>query len=977
MTASLPDHAAFQFNGRLKSQILNTSPQEDFEGLTRLAAYVCQTKVALLCLIDSGELSIESKVGLGTHQAYQCQSFCAHAIRSSEMLIVLDALADERFAKNPAVTDHPKIRFYAGVPLVTTEGLVVGTLSVMDYVPRDLSSEQCQALKTISRQVVTQRLLQEGSHQGRKVIKVREMPPEIPWNIVEIFESITDAFFVLDREWRFTYLNSRAEPLLGSKKELIGKCIWDELPEAIGSTFEKEFTRAISRGVTVHFEEFYPPLGIWLEVRANPYQGGLSVYFRDVTARKQSEAMLMDRSRLSGFGAQVGIALAQGGTISEILNRCTQIMIEHLDAVNASIWTVKQGSDQLELQALAFATDGRDDPDVASSKAKCDAGCEFGQSHTAAVCDFIRPDSSIAEKIALTHQAYLTNDLRDRDRLGVTAWLERVKPHSGKQVKAFAGYPLIVEERLVGVMALFSRQPLSEEGHSMLEWVANAIAVAIDRSWARSELLSRRESLLFRLASQIRNSLDLDTILGTAVNEIRSLLQIDRCHFLWCWPDPQHPSLTVTHEACNPNLASLLADYPTEKVTVLVKKIVNLETIRIDDISNLANLDNQEQVLLSTLGVTSQLLIPLATRSGQLGAVVCSHCSGPRPWSDSEVELLKAVVDQLAIAIDQAELFAQTRAAANAAQSQAQQLEGALKHLKHTEAQLVQTEKMSSLGQMVAGIAHEINNPINFIYGNLSYASDYIGDLLQLLGLYQQNYPNPAAEINQKTEAIDLEFLKDDLPKLLTSMQVGTERIRQIVLSLRNFSRLDEAEMKPVNIHEGIDSTLLILQNRFKGTGNRPEIQLIKEYGDLPLVECYAGQLNQVFMNVLSNAIDALENQIPPRIITIRTEMGRRGDRQENQSPEDNCIPNAQHPTPYVQFVAIGIGDNGPGMTPDVRKRLFDPFFTTKPVGKGTGLGLSISYQIVAEKHGGQLKCISDPGQGSEFIIEIPIRPYK
>ncbi|MCL1467346.1 GAF domain-containing protein [Argonema galeatum] len=836
----------------------------------------------------------------------------------------------------------------------------------MDYVPPDLSCERCEALKTISRQVVRQRSLRGGSHLRRKVIKVREMPPEIPWNIVEIFESITDAFFVLDREWRFTYLNARAEPMLGSKKELIGKCIWDELPEAIGSTFEKEFTRAISRGVTVHFEEFYPRLGIWLEIRAYPYQGGLSVYFRDVTARKQSEAMLMERSRLSGFGAQVGIALGQGGAISEILNRCTQIMIDHLDAVNACIWTVKQGSDRLELQALAFATDVRGDAWVAPN-----------EPYTAAVCDYIRPDSSVVETIARTHQAYLTNDFRDRDRLGVTAWLERVKPYSGEQVKAFAGYPLIVEERLVGVMALFSRQPLSEEGHNMLEWVANAIAVAIDRSWARSELLSRRESLLFRLASQIRNSLDLDTILGTAVNEIRSLLQIDRCHFLWCWPDPQHPSLTVTHEACNPNLASLLADYPTEKVTVLVKKIVNLETIRIDDISNLANLDNQEQVLLSTLGVTSQLLIPLATRSGQLGAVVCSHCSGPRPWGESEVELLKAVVDQLAIAIDQAELFAQTRAAANAAQSQAQQLEGALENLKQTEAQLVQTEKMSSLGQMVAGIAHEINNPINFIYGNLSYASDYIEDLLELLRLYQQHYPNPAAEIHHKTEAIDLEFLKDDLPKLLTSMQVGTERIRQIVLSLRNFSRLDEAEMKLVNIHEGIDSTLLILQHRFKGTAKGPEIQLIKEYGDLPLVECYAGQLNQVFMNVLSNAIDALENQIPPKIITIRTFRGRWCDRQENQFPEDNCIPNAQDPTPYAQFVAIAIRDNGPGMTQDVRKRLFDPFFTTKPVGKGTGLGLSISYQIVAEKHGGQLKCISDPGQGSEFIIEIPIRPYK
>ncbi|MBD2182863.1 GAF domain-containing sensor histidine kinase [Aerosakkonema funiforme] len=968
MTASLPGHSAYQLNDRSKSQILSAATDADLEDLTRLAAYVCQTKIALLCLIDSGRLSIESKVGLGTEEAYMCQSLWAQVIRSSkELSIVPDTSADERFVKNPAVAGHPNIRFYAGIPLMTSEGILLGTLSIMDYAPRDLNREQCQALKIIGRQVVTQRLLRGVSHSGRKVIKVKEMPPEIPWNIVEIFESITDAFFALDWEWRFTYLNSRAEQvLLRTKNELIGKCIWDELPEAIGSTFEKECHRAVSKRVTVHFEEFYSPLGIWLEVRAYPYQGGLSVYFRDVTARKQSEAMLMERSRLSAFGAAVGIALGQAGGISEILNRCTHITIEHLDAINACIWTVKQGSNKLELEAMAFAKD------------------EPTDSRTPESCDLIRPDSSIAEKIAQNHQPYLSNDLRDRDRFQEREWLEKIKPHSSKQVKAFAGYPLIVEERLVGVMAVFSRQPLSQEGHNILEWVANAIAVAIDRYWARSELLSRRESLLFRLASQIRNSLDLDTILGTAVNEIRSLLQIDRCHFLWCWPDPQNPSLTVTHESCHPNLPSLLADYPTEKVTSLVKKIVNLETIRIDDVESAVNLDDREQILLNTLGVTSQLLIPLATRSGQLGAVVCSHCSGPRPWSDSEVELLKAVVDQLAIGIDQAELFAQTRAAAFAAQTQAQQLEGALQHLKETEAQLVQTEKMSSLGQLVAGIAHEINNPINFIYGNVAHASDYIQDLLELVSLYQKYYPKPAAEIHAAAETMDLEFVKNDLPKLLASMQVGTERIRQIVLSLRNFSRLDEAEKKPVNIHEGIDSTLLILQNRLKSTSSRPDIKVIKNYGNLPRVECYAGQLNQVFMNVLSNAIDALENQPPPRTISIGTEITKVPlgmaepesatvtENLHNASPI-TPIPNGQCPMLYTQFVTVRIRDNGPGMTEEVRKRLFDPFFTTKPVGKGTGLGLSISYQIVAEKHGGQLKCISAPGQGAEFIIEIPI----
>ncbi|HEY9300064.1 MAG TPA: ATP-binding protein, partial [Phormidium sp.] len=316
------------------------------------------------------------------------------------------------------------------------------------------------------------------------------------------------------------------------------------------------------------------------------------------------------------------------------------------------------------------------------------------------------------------------------------------------------------------------------------------------------------------------------------------------------------------------------------------------------------------------------------------------------------------------------------RAAAFAAQSQAQQLSHALQNLKQTEAQLVHTEKMSSLGQMVAGIAHEINNPVNFIYGNLDHANGYISDLLELLDLYQQYYPNPVPEIIEEAETIDLEFLKEDLPKLLASMQVGTERIRQIVLSLRNFSRLDEAEKKPVNIHEGIDNTLLILQSRLKGVQGKPEIQIIKEYSNLPLIECYAGQLNQVFMNIISNAIDALENVPEPRIITIRTDVIKNRSESNFLQGEDALLSSNSLPefaNDKFQLVMVSITDNGPGMSEEVRKRLFDPFFTTKPVGKGTGLGLSISYQIVAEKHGGQLRCNSAPAKGAEFVLEIPV----
>ncbi|MFB2894403.1 PAS domain-containing protein [Aerosakkonemataceae cyanobacterium BLCC-F50] len=286
---------------------------------------------------------------------------------------------------------------------------------------------------------------------------------------------------------------------------------------------------------------------------------------------------------------------------------------------------------------------------------------------------------------------------------------------------------------------------------------------------------------------------------------------------------------------------------------------------------------------------------------------------------------------------------------------QTEDLEQTLQELRRTQTQLVQSEKMSSLGQLVAGVAHEINNPVNFIFGNLSHAKEYTQDLLGLVELYQEYYPNPHPDIQAELEAIELDFLTEDLPKLLNSMKVGADRIQKIVASLRTFSRMDEAEMKEVNIHEGIDSTLMILQNRLKAKPDRPEIKVIKEYGDLPLVECYAGQLNQVFMNIVANAIDALEDAYNAKIlvnpaISIHTKI----------------IENNQ--------VMIILSDNGPGITQKVKSHLFDPFFTTKPIGKGTGMGLSISYQIITEKHHGTLDCFSEPGKGTEFVIKIPLK---
>jgi signal transduction histidine kinase len=361
----------------------------------------------------------------------------------------------------------------------------------------------------------------------------------------------------------------------------------------------------------------------------------------------------------------------------------------------------------------------------------------------------------------------------------------------------------------------------------------------------------------------------------------------------------------------------------------------------------------------------------LVTPDGFAIGTLCTIDNKPRNLSPEQIRTLQAlsrqVISQLELRINLTKLKQNITHREQVEQNLRhtnKQLNQTLGKLKQTQVQLIQSEKMSSLGEMVAGIAHEINNPVNFIYANLDHVNTYVRDLLDLLSLYQLHYPNPHSEIKDKAEVVDTDFLAEDLPNILSSMDAGAERIQNIVLSLRNFSRLDESQKKAVDIHEGIDSTLLILQHRLNATLERSEIKIIKDYGKIPKVECYAAQLNQVFINILSNAIDALEEKFDSKNQIIHLQSN-----------------NHQFPTIRIHTdispentILIRIADNGVGIPETIQSKIFDPFFTSKPVGKGKGLGLSIGYQVIVKKHNGHLKYRTRVGKGTEFLIEIPVK---
>ena len=460
-------------------------------------------------------------------------------------------------------------------------------------------------------------------------------------------------------------------------------------------------------------------------------------------------------------------------------------------------------------------------------------------------------------------------------------------------------------------------------------------------------------------ASQaISGVLELEHLLNTLMQVVMENAGASKCALLM----PKDDNLVI--EAIRSAVESeiTLHSIPLESNDYLPTTLINYvartkKDLLISDTKNLPFL-NQISFLKNDSYIQQQqpqsiLCNPILNQGKLIGILYLENNLTPGAFTKERVSLLNLICSQAAISLENARLYQQ-------AQDYAQQLENSLTELKQAQLKLVQGEKMSALGNLVAGVAHEINNPVGFIAGNLQPALDYVKDIFGLIDLYQEKFPDSDEEIDEEIEAIDLEYLREDLPKLISSMQEGVNRIRSISTSLRTFSRADTQHKVAFNIHEGIDSTIMILKHRLKANENRPEIQIIKEYADLPNIQCFPGQLNQVFMNLLANAIDALEESNSgssyqeiaenPNIIKVLTKM----------NPDNNCV-------------LIHIKDNGTGMSEEIKQKIFDHLFTTKAVGKGTGLGMAIAHQIIVEKHGGTIDVDSSLGMGTEFIIQLPV----
>lgn len=561
-------------------------------------------------------------------------------------------------------------------------------------------------------------------------------------------------------------------------------------------------------------------------------------------------------------------------------------------------------------------------------------------------------------------------------------WYESGLTPSLLGYKANLLIPVKRQEGWVGYIACLAKQTRYwwRREVELVRYIAQPLEIAIRQAqlYEQTQKQAQRERLVNQITSQTRQSFDLEIILTEAIAHLREAMDADRClvHLVenFCYlpevtergcddelnrTDTNSPvSITSSgasfrrkhlYEVCRETFGPSIDDFDTHgPITEWVldhRQPAIITDITQDERIGISNQEYQKAQ------IKSSLVVPVIYDGTLCAIVYLNQCSQIRYWSKNDQKLAQAVADCLAISIQQAKLYSQTQYQAAQSAAQAKQMAQTLLELREAQAQLIQSEKMSGLGQMVAGVAHEINNPINFIYGNIPFLEKYVHDLIRVLQAYQGIYPSPSLELQNLVEEVELDFILRDIPPIFKSMQAGAERIQEIVQSLQSFSRLNEAPLKTVNLQAALESTLSIVRSR-----HGSEIQIVRQFGELPLVECYPKQINQVFLSILMNAIEALSRwQAQDKIVTIRTQKISVGETGES-------------------WVRIAIADNGPGIPEEIQPKIFDPFFTTKEVGQGRGLGLAVSYQTIISQHQGRLHCSSSTGQGAEFVIEIPVK---
>ena len=659
-----------------------------------------------------------------------------------------------------------------------------------------------------------------------------------------------DVVVIIDLAGNFRYVNPACQWVLGYSLEDVRGMLVEEFVHPVDrAAVQQVMVQAIEQPGKPAYLSGYRVRhanGSWCMFNAtvtsltedNVVQG-LVVSCYDIREREQTERALMERSRLAELEAEIGRVLAEGGALKAVLEKCCQRVAQYLPARFVRVWQYDTTTQLLNVSASAGQH-------------------SFTVDFPARIPLGVGVVGQLARRrqIQVTHQVLDDIPLVDRD------WLDR------EGIVAFAGYPLVAEDVLVGMLVVMTGQRLMAVEKNVLAWMTHAFAVAIDRDRARQALLSRRETLLLQLAGEIRSSLDVRSVLNTTVREVQALLNVDYCG-VWHYcaepvPSSAHPQetsyWTETAATLQPHSSVPMVSLLGGPLAALWPALLHFGVLHYDGYGEAS--PPILEPLMKKLRMTSVAIACVEGHQSQnCAALVCAQLGDHRPWPGTDLELLRGIGDQVATALDQAALYAQAQSAAHQAEDRAQELAQALNDLKATQTHLIQAEKMSGLGQMVAGIAHEVNNPVAFIHGNLTYASQYLQDLLGVVDAYQTSYPEAPPAVQSLYQHVDVDFLRRDFDKLLSSMQIGAERIRKIVLSLKNFARFDRAGMKPVDLHEGLDDSLMILQHRLKPHSTFAGVTVVREYGPLPPVVCHGGQLNQVFMNILSNAIDALEDR--------------------------------------------------------------------------------------------------------------------